>query len=156
MSNDIKLSPKHGLNPAILCCFWCGEPKDVIALLGKTDREDSKAPEKLIVDYEPCDKCKELFGDGVQLIGSTTEPSVPNMVPITGTKENPLYPTGTYIITSKEQISNYLHEVGRDDIIEGVLEKRRLVIPEDFAMFLIDKAKEVDGFVKEENGNENN
>ena len=35
MSNaGIKLSPKHGLNPTIPVCFWCGEERNEVALLG--------------------------------------------------------------------------------------------------------------------------
>ena len=33
MSNaGIKLSPKHGLNPTIPVCFWCGEERNEVAL----------------------------------------------------------------------------------------------------------------------------
>ena len=34
MRMALKLSPKHGLNPTISVCFWCGEEKDESALLG--------------------------------------------------------------------------------------------------------------------------
>ena len=35
----MKLSDKHGLNPAICCCYFCGEPKNQIILTGaKGDR----------------------------------------------------------------------------------------------------------------------
>ena len=44
MSDSIKVSPKHGLNPTIPQCFWCGKDKSEIALLGKMDKEDSPAP----------------------------------------------------------------------------------------------------------------
>jgi hypothetical protein len=28
---SIKLSPKHGVNPTICTCMWCGKPKNEIA-----------------------------------------------------------------------------------------------------------------------------
>ena len=30
MSKGIKLSPKHGVNPSMDLCFWCGQPKGLI------------------------------------------------------------------------------------------------------------------------------
>lgn len=72
MSKGINLSPKHGLNPSLDLCFWCGEAKGV-ALLGrihreKGDREDLEAPREMVTSLEPCDKCKEHFAQGVHLI----------------------------------------------------------------------------------------
>lgn len=39
--NGIEISPKHGLNPTIPVCFWCGKEKNEIALLGRI-REKTK------------------------------------------------------------------------------------------------------------------
>lgn len=33
--SGVKISPKYGVNPTIPCCFFCGKPKNEIALLGK-------------------------------------------------------------------------------------------------------------------------
>lgn len=70
MSNSIKISPKHGVNPTIPICFFCGEEKQEIALLGKIGgkSEDLEAPRHMVLDYEPCDKCKEQMKLGVVLI----------------------------------------------------------------------------------------
>lgn len=43
MSNSIRLSPKHGLNPSISVCFFCGEDKNEIILPGKLEG-DAEAP----------------------------------------------------------------------------------------------------------------
>ena len=32
---NIKISPKHGLNPLIPKCFFCGKEKNEIAILGR-------------------------------------------------------------------------------------------------------------------------
>lgn len=65
MSKRIKLSEKYGVNPTIPVCFWCGESKNEIALLGRLGDarkgEDIEAPKNMVLDYEPCDKCKEKF-----------------------------------------------------------------------------------------------
>ena len=35
MSKGIEISPKHGVNPTIPICFWFGEEKGEIVLLGR-------------------------------------------------------------------------------------------------------------------------
>ena len=58
----IKLSPKHGLNPTIPVCFWCGEERNEVALLGHIGDgrklEEFEAPMHMVIDYEPCEKCR--------------------------------------------------------------------------------------------------
>lgn len=60
--NDIKLSPKYGLNPSMQICFFCREPKGIL-LNGKIGKgeEDIEASREVITDIEPCDKCKEKY-----------------------------------------------------------------------------------------------
>lgn len=74
MSNSIKLSEKYGVNPTIPVCFFCRIPKNEIALLGhigdKRKGEDFEAPHYVVLDYEPCDCCKDKFSQGVLLLKS--------------------------------------------------------------------------------------
>lgn len=45
--SSIKISPKHGVNPTIPVCFFCGKPKNEIALMGRMGgKEDIEAPTK--------------------------------------------------------------------------------------------------------------
>ena len=69
----ILLSPKHGVNPTLLKCFWCGGDAG-IALLGKL-KGDAEAPRKICLNLEPCDACKAKFKQGVQLIEVTDDGS---------------------------------------------------------------------------------
>lgn len=96
---DITLSEKHGLNPTIPVCFWCGEPKNEVALLGKL-KNDEKASQYSILDYEPCDKCKESFSQGLLLIEVTAMPNDWGKFPI----QKDAYPTGRYIVAKKELV----------------------------------------------------
>lgn len=64
---NIKLSPKHGINPSINLCFYCGSETGVL-LLGKL-KGDMEAPRFMSLNTEPCDKCKELMKVGILLIG---------------------------------------------------------------------------------------
>lgn len=63
---SISLHPKHGLNPTIPACFYCGKDKDMIALLGAEYKEE--APMHMVIDIEPCDQCKEKYADYTLLV----------------------------------------------------------------------------------------
>ena len=101
MSNSIKLSPKHGVNPTIPVCFFCGEDKNEIALLGHIGdlrkHEDIEAPMRMVLDYEPCDHCKEMFSQGVLVIEVTRTPLPDNRPPIA----KGAYPTGRHVVVRK-------------------------------------------------------
>ena len=104
MSNkdSIKLSPKHGLNPTIPVCFFCGEPKNEIVLCGKINRKDTEAPRNMVIDYEPCDKCKEQWDKGIPLIECVTEP-IDGRPPIQVCEDGlELYPTGCFAVVTLE------------------------------------------------------
>ena len=119
--SGVKLSPKHGLNPCISTCFFCGESKNEIALLGRIGgKEDLQAPMKAVLDYEPCDECKKKFAEGVLLVEVMEVPTRLNM-PIA---EN-AYPTGRFVVIKPEALKGDF-EVG----------DKALVLDHDFqAMF---------------------
>jgi len=77
--SNIRLSPKYGLNPTIPICFWCGESKDEIACLGRIGNarkgEDFEAPKYSVIDFEPCEKCKEGMALGFSVFEATEEPN---------------------------------------------------------------------------------
>ena len=74
MSKGIRVSPRHGLNPTLSVCFWCGKEKNEIALMGYIEG-DAEAPRRAVLDYEPCDECKEAFSKGVLIIEVTKQPN---------------------------------------------------------------------------------
>lgn len=103
MSKSIKLSPKHGVNPTIPVCFFCGEAKNEIALLGRIGGRDGlQAPMHMVLDYEPCDKCKEHWNEGVTLIEVNTYPMNDGQPPIAPNA----YPTGRYVVVKPEALTN--------------------------------------------------
>lgn len=81
MNDSIKLSKKHGVNPTIPICFFCGNEKNEIALLGELPN-DAEAPKHTIINYEPCDTCKEIMNKGITVMEVTTKPNAPNQPPI--------------------------------------------------------------------------
>lgn len=61
--SSIRLSPKHGLNPSIMQCFYCGADTGVaVPGLLKGDRE---APRKAVWDMTPCNECAAAMKIGV-------------------------------------------------------------------------------------------
>lgn len=62
----IYLSPKHGVNPSLTQCFFCGEASGV-ALCGRLP-SDAEAPYMMCIDREPCSECKEHMARGVILV----------------------------------------------------------------------------------------
>lgn len=65
----MKISDKHGLNPTIDVCFFCGNDKQII-LLGKL-KGDVKAPGRIVSGYEPCKDCRKKMRLGVTVIEVT-------------------------------------------------------------------------------------
>jgi hypothetical protein len=63
---SIKISYKHGANPSIEKCFWCGGDKGIV-LLGRLPN-DKEAPKESILNYVPCDTCKEKLDSGFTII----------------------------------------------------------------------------------------
>ena len=63
---SIKLSEKHGVNPALDRCFYCGEAKGVV-LFGRM-KGDAEAPREVVIDKEPCQTCAAHMKAGVILI----------------------------------------------------------------------------------------
>lgn len=88
------ISNKHGLNPSIDTCFFCGEAKG-IALFGKM-KGDVQAPQYVLLNYEPCDKCKELMDKGTTII--EVEQGDNGNMPI----QKGLYPTGRWCVVHSE------------------------------------------------------
>ena len=102
MSNSIRLSPKYGVNPTIPVCFWCGEEKNEIALMGRigNDRnhKDIEAPHYAVIDYEPCDKCRCGMSQGFTVLEATTYPNDRASVEM----QKGIYPTGRFVVLKTE------------------------------------------------------
>lgn len=112
MSKGIEISPKHGLNPTIPVCFWCGKDKNEIDLLGRirektknryganvTKRDsDIEAPSRMVIDYEPCDECMKMWDSGVAVIEVQETPINPDQPEI----QKGLYPTSRFVVVTVE------------------------------------------------------
>jgi hypothetical protein len=63
--STVSYSPKHGVNPTQLWCFFCNKACG-IALCGRL-KGDAEAPRR-VVNPGPCDECKELMKQGIIFI----------------------------------------------------------------------------------------
>ena len=157
MSDNIKVSPKHGLNPTIPQCFWCGKDKNEVALFGKMNKEDSQASRRVIMDYEPCDKCKELFSKGIHVIGVSEEPVIKGMFPISEQANGKkLYPTGTMFVSSEQWIHKLLSEPEEQELLKLVLEHRKMLMPEEICAAYVEQAKHIEDVMEEQQEEESN
>lgn len=137
MSKSIRISPKHGLNPTIPVCFFCGKPKNELVLMGKL-KGDAEAPKNVCLDYEPCDACKAMFEGNILLMGVMTTPNG-DQPPI----QDNLYPTGSYVVITREAAGR----VFQDEAAKAILEKGKAFLEEPALQDLIkafNDAKEED------------
>lgn len=123
MSRSIRISEKHGVNPTIPTCFYCGEDKNEVALLGKLPG-DKEAPMRMWInwDYEPCDECKKKMEQGITFIEVDNKPIIcENQISFV---EN-AYPTGRWSVVKEEAVKRVLKGT---DILELVLKTRKSLV----------------------------
>lgn len=131
MSGSIRLDERHGVNPGLENCFFCNEPKGVI-LYGKIGNRmkealwkagaqsvGGEAPRGVILDQEPCSKCKEWMEKGIIFISVDEERSED--------LQNP-YRTGGWVVMSEDWVKRTF-EPG--ELIDTVLKKRVAFMPDD-------------------------
>ena len=95
MASSLRLSPKHGVNPTLSVCFWCGEERGDIALLGRIGgRADLEAPKHAVVDFQPCDCCRRKMNMGFTLMEATECPNDAAPFPV----QDGVYPTGRWCV----------------------------------------------------------
>lgn len=116
MSDRIILSEKHGVNPSMLQCFYCGETIG-IALVGKyktKDDPDAEAPRFMCNSVEPCDKCKEKYKDYVLIVEKPDGKSNPTGRWFAIRKEvlNPAYRNSPVAFMLPDDFQHILDEAG--------------------------------------------
>jgi hypothetical protein len=132
MSKGIRISKKYGANPTIPICFWCGNEKNEVALLGQL-KDDKEAPRNCVLDYEPCEECQKNMSLGVTLIGTLRTPINETLPPIKNTEDEVLYPTGQWLVVTKEAAKRYFGEVVTEEEIENT---DKVLVEQEFIDFL--------------------
>ena len=139
--SGVRISPKHGANPTIPICFFCGKEKNEVVLLGKINKEDDEAPRYMVLDYEPCDDCKKDMSLGVTLIGTTTNVS-DNRRPIGKNEDGEnVYPTGEWIVITREAAHRYFKGIATEEEIDNV---EKILVDQEFIDYLNDQMKQLE------------
>lgn len=142
-NGSIELSPKYGVNPTIPVCFWCGKEKNEIALMGRVRKKDTRntaygtrstrtvdndveMPMHVVLNYEPCDCCKEQFKQGVQLIECTNFPVDERPALSKDDSGNSVYPTGRTIVL-KPEAAQRMFNIDKSMLEAG----KKLCMPEE-------------------------
>jgi hypothetical protein len=122
MSDSIRLSEKHGVNPAIPLCFFCLKPKNEIIFAGKMRGEysDREAPQHAVWDMRPCDECKGFMAKGIILMSVDESKSADH--------KNP-YRSGGWCVVKEDMVKRVL---GKDkQLLEATLRKRIAFITDE-------------------------
>ena len=126
MSGSIRLHSKYGVNPTISQCFWCGEDKNELALLGAAYK--GEAPKHMVLSYEPCDTCKKNMALGVTLMEADKDPG-----------EDPK-PTGRWLVVREEVIRRLFTP---ESVAANVLTHRKAYLDREGFAKVMDMFKDV-------------
>jgi len=125
----IRISPKHGLNPAIPKCFYCLQNKNEIILAGmmkplsgkgrnaKPAEYDPQAPQGMVWDKVPCCECAGFMEKGIILISALDSEEG---------SDNP-YRTGGWVVVTDGFIRRLL---GDTPLCEDILKRRVAFLPD--------------------------
>lgn len=118
----MRVSPKHGLNPSLVNCYYCGEHKE-LALFGRLPG-DQEAPREAVHDLEPCDTCVDLMSRGVLFI-SVRDGEIDRTNQARDKIPNP-YRTGGWVVVREEAVSRIVAPDAAADLL-----RRRWAFIED-------------------------
>lgn len=141
MGKGIRVSEKHGVNPSLGVCFWCGEDTGTIGLMGRI-KDDAEAPRHAVFDYDPCDDCGKKWATGIGLfevipVGESDYPPVHN--------DGAHSFTGRYVIVSEDLINRMFNK----PTAESVLIHRKAYVPPEVLDMLLHKMTEA-GLIPDE------
>lgn len=125
---NIPLSQKHGVNPSLMQCYFCGKEKG-IALLGRLPN-DKEAPRRGVYDTEPCDDCRKMMEVGVLRVECKT-----------GSDPKNPYRTGRIFCIKQDVAKAVFDNIGENRVV--------FIDEEAVAMMGLDKIKPVFTDIKE-------
>ncbi len=156
MANNIYLDDKHGVNPSIAQCFYCGQD-DKLILVGKKTKgfngvsDDNQMPQKCgIIDMEPCPECREFMNQGIILISISDDSE--NEMMLANEENRPPNPfrTGKFAVVKDHFIE---HTINPPELAKDILLKRFCFVPDKAWSFLNLPDDNIDNRNKEEEDN---
>jgi len=114
----ISVSPKHGVNPSIAVCMFCGGDTGELVLMGML-RGDVEAPRKVVLNDTPCTTCQNIFSQGILFMCVKGDPN---------RSEGLDWFTGKYSVLREEAMSRLpFTDIAKAEIIT----KRRAALDEE-------------------------
>jgi len=107
----IRVSEKHGVNPSLGVCFYCGEDDGTVVLPGRL-KNDAQAPHKAVWTRDPCSKCQGYMNQGVILIEVDEKKTVDHSDP---------YRVGGFAVVRDEAIEKIFDP---PELVKDILRKR--------------------------------
>jgi hypothetical protein len=117
MSNSIRLHPKHGVNPTMGVCFWCGQDDGTVVLLGHN--RGKEAQRHTVVTYEPCDTCKDSFSKGFTVVEADTKPFTEGQPPMDA--KGGIFPSGRFVVLTEAGLNRLFNA----ETVEVMKQKKR-------------------------------
>jgi len=120
---NIQLHPKHGLNPTMDTCFYCGEAKNILLVGNHTQRfkEEGLADSTGrmnhqigVTDMEPCSNCAKYMKQGIILISTKDE-----------INDEP-YRTGGWVVIKEEALKRMINV----ELFEQIRKKHFAFVPD--------------------------
>lgn len=112
---SIRLSEKHGVNPSMGVCFFCGEDDGTIALVGRLPG-DKEAPRRACFSLEPCEKCQKKAKEEDFVFFVEMDATGP---------KGQMAPTGRYVGVKAEVVRRLINP---PELREAILAKRQALI----------------------------
>ena len=95
------------LNPILVKCFWCGEASGIA--IPKRMSNEEEGYRECVMNYDPCNKCKENWDKGAVIIEASTEPINERPAITKG-----VYPTGVWWVVKRELLDDDISFVTKE------------------------------------------
>jgi len=123
-SRQLRPHHQHGLNPTMPVCFWCGQEKGDIILLGAAYK--GQAPKNMLFDLEPCETCVKKWQQGIVLIEAYPEPSAKTSKwDLKAANGQVAYPTGRWLVVTREFVQRVFQP---QELVDSVLKESKAFI----------------------------
>ena len=96
------------LNPILVKCFWCGEASYIAIPKKMSNKEEGYR--ECVMNYDPCDKCKEIWDKGAVIIEASESPNGKNQPAI----QKGVYPTGVWWVVKREILDSGISFVTKE------------------------------------------
>lgn len=125
----IRVSEKHGVNPSIAVCWYCGDDTGELILPDKL-AGDAESPRRAVWHKEPCPKCQDHMRQGVILIGVNREPR----------KGEEPDRSGHFLVVREEWVRR---SITSPELVVDILRKRMAFIPAELARMMLEQSQKV-------------